>query len=68
LTGVTIKAPGASQPLAPPLRQASHSHGDISPTSGDGSNAARIAVLEKKQGELEKRVGDLERKLVKLGG
>jgi hypothetical protein len=51
----------ASQLLQAPDRQASHSCSDASLASNDGSNSARISVLETRQDELERRQDEIER-------
>jgi hypothetical protein len=54
--------------LDPTLRQASRSRSDPSPTSDDGNNASRIAVLERRQDQLENRLQELDSRLKSLGG
>jgi hypothetical protein len=68
LTGVTVEVPRTSQMLDPTLRQASRSRSDPSPTSDDGNNASRIAVLERRQDQLENRLQELDSRLKSLGG
>lgn len=62
-TGFAVEVPRASKFLKPALRQASRSQSDTLPVSDDGSIAARIAALERRQDELEKRVHELDSRL-----
>jgi hypothetical protein len=63
-----VEVSSPSHLLKPGHRQASHSHSDASPASDDGSNIAKIAVLERRQDEMEKWVHDFDLRLKQLGG
>ena len=67
LTGIVIVRPRPQQLLEPAQRQASSSRSDASPVSDDGSNAARIAVLERRQGAMENAMQEFDCRLKQLG-
>jgi hypothetical protein len=67
LAVVTVEVPSTSQFLKPARSQPSGPRSDTSPASNDGSNAARIAALERRMGELEKMSDDHERRLKAIG-
>ena len=59
LTGFVVEVPAVSQLLKPMRRQDSSSRSAPSPASDDGSNAARIASLERRLAFLEADHGKL---------
>ena len=59
LAGFAVEVSAASQFLQASRRQALRSLSDTSPASKDGSLAARIAAMERRQDTLEKRVRDI---------
>ena len=66
-TDLVAEVPRGSQLLKAAQRQPSHSQGDASPASDDSSNAARIAMMERRQGEIEKHLQEFDRRLKTLG-
>jgi len=67
LAAFAVEVPSVSWFLKPTHSQPSHSHSDTSQMSKDGSNSARIAVLEKKVDKLQKMHNDHECRLRNIG-
>jgi len=67
LAVVTVEVPSTLQFLKPACSQPLGPRSDTSPASNDGSNAARIAALERRMGKLEKMSDDHERRLKAIG-
>jgi len=59
--------PSTLQFLKPACSQPSGPCSDTSPASNDGSNAARIAALERRMGKLEKMWDDHKHRLKAIG-
>jgi len=67
LAVVTVEVPSTLQFLKPAHSQPSGPRSDTSPASNDGSNAARIAALERRMGKLEKMSDDHKCRLKVIG-